>query len=65
MSADIAYTIRDGNVVAGISLTPTIYPGIATISSNVIPSWWCWCWWCWFSVGVFTSNCLGMPVLVV
>lgn len=26
MRADIAYTMRDGNVVAGISLTPTIYP---------------------------------------
>ena len=25
MKADIAYTIKDGNVVAGISLTPTIY----------------------------------------
>jgi hypothetical protein len=26
MRADVAYTMRDGNVVAGISLTPTIYP---------------------------------------
>tara|TARA_B100001121_G_C18700175_1_gene627157 strand:+ start:11741 stop:12220 length:480 start_codon:yes stop_codon:yes gene_type:complete len=26
MRADVAYTIRDGNVVAGISLMPTIYP---------------------------------------
>ena len=28
MSADIAYTVRDGNVVAGISLRPTIYPNM-------------------------------------
>ena len=26
MRADVAYTVRDGNVVAGISLMPTIYP---------------------------------------
>ena len=26
MRADVGYTVRDGNVVAGISLMPTIYP---------------------------------------
>jgi hypothetical protein len=26
MRADVAYRVRDGNVVAGINLTPTIYP---------------------------------------
>ena len=62
MRADVAYTIRDGNVVAGISLMPTIYPrgpypAVATTSPNMA-----------YPVGaglvgaVSPVNALGMPV---
>ena len=62
MRADVAYTVRDGNVVAGISLMPTIYPrglypAVATTSPNMG-----------YPVGaglvgaVSPVNALGMPV---
>ena len=40
MRADVAYTVRNGNVVAGISLMPTIYPrgpypAVATTSPHM------------------------------
>lgn len=34
MRADVAYTVRDGNVVAGISLTPTIYPSYPAVATT-------------------------------
>jgi hypothetical protein len=34
MRANVAYTVRDGNVVAGISLTPTIYPSYPAVATT-------------------------------
>lgn len=62
MRADVAYRVRDGNVVAGISLTPTVYPtmpypAVAT-TSPYMP----------YPVGaglvgsVNPMNSLGMPI---